>query len=81
MTASSLKAAAIDDGRTIRVIVNGTASDVAARTVAALLDELGYGEARVATAVSGEFVPAAARAATEISDGAVIEIVAPRQGG
>ena len=39
------------------------------------------GEAKVATALNGEFVPARARAATPLKEGDRIEIVAPRQGG
>ena len=45
------------------------------------LQALDYGEARVATALNGEFVPARARAATPVKEGDRIEIVAPRQGG
>lgn len=52
-----------------------------AETLAAALDELGYGDARVATALNEAFVPAAARAATPLSPGDRVEIVSPRQGG
>ncbi|HEX9170704.1 MAG TPA: sulfur carrier protein ThiS [Roseiarcus sp.] len=63
------------------LIVNGEPREVAARTLADALQALEYGEAKVATALNGEFVPARARGATPVKDGDKIEIVAPRQGG
>jgi sulfur carrier protein len=64
------------------LIVNGEACEVEAATLAALLDALEYGEeAKVATALNGDFVPARLREATPVKDGDRIEILAPRQGG
>ncbi len=63
------------------VIVNGEGREVAATTLAEALQALDFGEAKVATALNGEFVPARARAATMLKDGDRIEILAPRQGG
>jgi sulfur carrier protein len=63
------------------LIVNGEPREVAAGTLAETLQALDYGEAKVATALNGEFVPARARGATAVKDGDRIEIVAPRQGG
>jgi sulfur carrier protein len=65
----------------VRLTVNGAPVDAHASTLLALLDDLGYGEARVATARNGDFVPERARAATRLEPGDRIEIVAPRQGG
>ena len=65
----------------MKITVNGTAQETAAETLDALLQELGYGEVKVATAVNEEFVPAPNRAAHRLSDGDRIEIVTPRQGG
>jgi sulfur carrier protein len=65
----------------MRLIVNGELQDVAAATLAETLQSLDLGEAKVATALNGEFVPARARAVTLVKDGDRIEIVAPRQGG
>ncbi len=65
----------------MRLVVNGEAQDVPAVTLAEALQSLDLGEAKVATALNGEFVPARARAATLVKDGDRIEIVAPRQGG
>jgi sulfur carrier protein len=65
----------------IRVIVNGERTDTAATTLADLLIEQGLSNAKCATAVNEDFVPADARAATLLAHGDRIEIVAPRQGG
>ena len=64
-----------------KLIVNGEPLATAAATLTALLDELGYSGARVATARNGDFVPAPARAATVLRPGDNIEIVSPRHGG
>ena len=65
----------------MRLVVNGEPQDVPAATLADALESLEFAEAKVATALNGEFVPARARAATPVKDGDRIEIVAPRQGG
>ncbi len=65
----------------MKITVNGTATEVRAETLAAALDELGHGGAKVATAVNEAFVPVAARAQTALAPGDRVEIVAPRQGG
>jgi len=65
----------------MKLVVNGEMQDVPAGTLAEALQSLDLAEAKVATALNGEFVPARARAATRVNDGDRIEIVAPRQGG
>jgi sulfur carrier protein len=65
----------------MKLVVNGEMQEVPAATLAEALQSLDLAEARVATALNGEFVPARARAATGVKDGDRIEIVAPRQGG
>ena len=65
----------------MKLVVNGELQDVPAATLAETLQSLDLGEAKVATALNGEFVPARARAVTLVKDGDRIEIVAPRQGG
>lgn len=65
----------------MKITINGTATEVRAETLAAVLDELGYGDAKVATAINESFVPVAARGQTALSPGDRVEIVAPRQGG
>jgi len=64
----------------MKIMINGTEAEVRAGTLATILDELGYGGAKVATAVNEAFVPASARDVT-LSPGDRVEIVAPRQGG
>ncbi|MEI4234663.1 sulfur carrier protein ThiS [Roseovarius sp. D22-M7] len=65
----------------MKITLNGTTRESGADTLAGLLDEMGYGDVKLATAVNEEFVPAANRAAHRLSDGDRIEIVTPRQGG
>lgn len=61
--------------------VNGEATTTRAASLADLVAELGFVETAVATALNGEFVARHARAATQLSPGDHVEIVAPRQGG
>lgn len=65
----------------LEVVVNGERARTRARTLAELLVELGYGDARVATARNGDFIPLRKRDTVELSGGDTIEIVSPRQGG
>lgn len=65
----------------MKITVNGDSHDVSSKTLDAVLIELGYGDAKVATAVNESFVPAPSRAGTTLQDGDRLEIVAPRQGG
>ncbi|WP_209428214.1 sulfur carrier protein ThiS [Pararhodobacter sp. SW119] len=65
----------------MRIEVNGEAREVAGPTLADALGELGWGPARVATALNGAFVPKAARAGTALKDGDRLEVLAPMQGG
>jgi sulfur carrier protein len=55
--------------------------DDAGPSLAAVLEQLGYGQAHVATALNGEFVPARARAGVSVRDGDRLEVLAPMQGG
>jgi sulfur carrier protein len=64
-----------------RIRLNGKSLETEARTLADLVAGQGFGEAAVATAVNGDFVPRQARAATQLAEGDTVEIVAPRQGG
>jgi sulfur carrier protein len=65
----------------MKIIVNGEALEIGALTLAALLDDLGKGDANVATSVNEAFVPKQQRAEHALQDGDRVEIVAPRQGG
>lgn len=65
----------------MRIEVNGEPHQIIATTVAAALDELGWGDARVATALNGDFLPAAHREVQVLRDGDRLEVLAPMQGG
>ncbi|WP_111558725.1 sulfur carrier protein ThiS [Paracoccus sediminilitoris] len=65
----------------MKIELNGTPHDIAAATVADALAELGWADARVATALNGDFLPAAARATQPLQDGDRLEVLAPMQGG
>ncbi|MCZ4282122.1 sulfur carrier protein ThiS [Kiloniella laminariae] len=65
----------------MRISLNGQELETAAENLADLLNEQGYGSARVATALNGELAPASCRKEMLISQGDAIEIVAPMQGG
>ena len=67
--------------KTIALTVNGEATKTSAASLSELLDELGYGEAKVATAINGEFVAEPQRRDRQLQDADHVEIVAPRQGG
>jgi sulfur carrier protein len=65
----------------MKVIVNSEPREVRSRTLAELLEELGFGGTVVATAVNGQFASTAARATRELAEGDRIEVLAPMQGG
>lgn len=65
----------------MKIVLNGQPRDVRRSDLAGLLEELGYGKARVAAAVNGAFVPASLRPTTTLSEGDRLEVVAPMQGG
>ncbi|WP_439562431.1 sulfur carrier protein ThiS [Roseinatronobacter sp.] len=65
----------------MKIEVNGERRDIKATNVADALAELGWGDARVATALNGDFLPKTARAGTALSDGDRLEVLAPMQGG
>lgn len=65
----------------MRLTINGEVKELEATTVADALAALDLGEARVATALNGQFVPQDARRRTELSPGDTLEILSPMQGG
>jgi sulfur carrier protein len=65
----------------LKITVNGEPQETQGRTLAELCASLGYGDAKIATALNGKFVPATRRAETLLQDDDRVEIVAPRQGG
>ena len=65
----------------MKILVNGAWRETDAADLAAALHELGYGEAVVATALNGEFVPAGSRPGARLTEGDRLEVLAPMQGG
>ncbi len=65
----------------MKISLNGEPREVSATRLSDVLAELGFADARVATAVNGQFVPAVGRAGMELAEGDRLEIVAPQQGG
>ncbi|QPC88302.1 sulfur carrier protein ThiS [Mesorhizobium sp. NBSH29] len=65
----------------MNIIVNGNQTTASATTLAALLAELEFEGAWLATARNGILVPTDVRAACRLEDGDRIEILSPRQGG
>jgi len=65
----------------MKIDVNGVPHDVEAATVQDALHALGWGDRRVATALNGTFVPAAARDGTALSPGDRLEVLTAMQGG
>jgi sulfur carrier protein len=67
---------------TVQVTVNGVATDVAEdTTVAALVAERGGRHDRIAVARNGDVVPRSSWAATRLSPGDDLEVLAPTAGG
>ena len=65
----------------MKIMLNGETAEIRGATLADALEEHGYGDAQVATAVNEEFVPRNARRMRILAPGDRIEVVAPRQGG
>ena len=65
----------------MKLSVNGEVREVQASDLQSALTELGFGDAKVATAVNGEFVPAGLRATTQLRESDRLEVLAPMQGG
>jgi len=65
----------------MKILVNGAWRNTGATDVAAALHELGYGDAVVATALNGQFVPSGSRTGAQLAEGDRLEVLAPMQGG
>jgi sulfur carrier protein len=65
----------------LKITVNGEARTTRARTLEELCRELGFLDAKIATARNGEFVPAKARDRVSLAEGDSIELLSARQGG
>lgn len=67
--------------RSVTISINGEPRELSAATLEQALRELGYGDAKLATALNGDFVPARRRGETALTSGDRIEILTARQGG
>jgi sulfur carrier protein len=66
----------------MQLTVNGATADVEeGATVATVVERHGGGHRRVAVAVNGEVVPHSRWAATEVTAGDAVEVLAPTAGG
>jgi len=65
----------------MRVTVNGQDTEVTARDLTGLLDEMEYEFTQLAIAVNYQVVPRTRWAQTALNAGDQIEIITPRQGG
>jgi sulfur carrier protein len=65
----------------VTLIVNGAPTPSSCATLAELLIALEFDGTAVATAVNGDFVPAADRTGHRLAPGDNVEILSPRQGG
>jgi sulfur carrier protein len=65
----------------MRIVVNGASLEARAAALSEVLEELGYHDAVVSTAVNGEFVPVGVRGAITLHEGDRLEVLAPMQGG
>lgn len=65
----------------MKIQCNDKRVEIVARQLEEALQELGYADSTIATALNGEFVPKSLRARTALREGDRIDIVAPMQGG
>ncbi|MEH6361456.1 MAG: sulfur carrier protein ThiS [Amylibacter sp.] len=65
----------------MKINVNGKPQELKPGNLSDALAELGYGDAKIATAVNAAFVPAALRDTYALTEGDQLEILAPMQGG
>ena len=63
------------------IVLNGEKVEINAVSLKEVLNELGYKDAKIATAVNEEFIPETLRSTIELNDGDRLEILAPMQGG
>lgn len=65
----------------MKINVNGNPHDLNADTLMDALEELGYRDAKIATAVNEQFVPTLLRDTYRLNPDDRLEILAPMQGG
>ena len=65
----------------MNIIVNGENRNIINVNLTLALDELGYKEIKLATALNGEFVSVQVRDNTSLKEGDKLEVLSPQQGG
>ena len=65
----------------MQIVLNGRSLEVTCERLDGLLEELGYVDTKVATAVNGRFVARQARVSKQLRPGDRVEVIAPMQGG
>ena len=65
----------------MNIIVNGENRNIINVNLTFALDELGYKEIKLATALNGEFVSVQARDNINLKEGDKLEVLSPQQGG
>ncbi len=65
----------------MKILVNGAWRESPAVLLTEALEQLGYADSVVCTAVNGEFVAVAARTGVQLREGDALEVLAPMQGG
>ena len=65
----------------MKILVNAESQEVSAQVLGDILNELGYDDAKIATALNEVFVAKSARGQTKVAAGDRLEVVTPRQGG
>ena len=65
----------------MKINVNGKPQELKSGNLSDALVELGYGDAKIATAVNAAFIPAALRGTYALTEDDQLEVLAPMQGG
>jgi|TARA_B100000768_G_scaffold74474_1_gene71295 sulfur carrier protein len=65
----------------VNIIVNGQNQNISRVNLSMVLEELGYKQMKLATALNGDFISVEQRDNTELKDGDKLEILSPQQGG
>ena len=65
----------------MNIIVNGQNQNISRANLSMVLEELGYKQMKLATALNGDFISVEQRDNTELKDGDKLEILSPQQGG
>lgn len=65
----------------MNIVLNGEKINVSSPNLTDILNELGYGDAKIATALNEEFIAETNRAGIVLEAGDRLEVLAPMQGG